>query len=92
MPWRALTSRSRRSRLGTEEDVHADIFIPQKYGVEQMVGDTIGPGGVFKGLRTAPVMVDIAQAVVDLAPDAWLLNYTNPMAICTWAVYRQRRA
>ena len=63
-----------------------DIGIPLKYGVDQSVGDTIGPGGVFKALRTAPVLIDICEDIADVAPDANLLNYTNPMAIVCWAI------
>ena len=63
-----------------------DIAIPLKYGVDQSVGDTVGPGGVFKALRTAPVLLDICNDIEDVAPDATLLNYTNPMAIACWAI------
>ncbi|MGA9349427.1 MAG: alpha-glucosidase/alpha-galactosidase [Anaerolineae bacterium] len=63
-----------------------DIEIPQRYGVEQCVGDTLGPGGVFRGLRTIPVLIDLCNDMDDLAPDALLLNYVNPMAINCWAV------
>ena len=54
--------------------------------MDQSVGDTIGPGGVFKALRTAPVLIDICEDIADVAPDANLLNYTNPMAIACWAI------
>jgi alpha-galactosidase len=63
-----------------------DIAIPLKYGVDQSVGDTVGPGGVFKALRTAPVLMDICHDIEEVAPDATLLNYTNPMAIACWAI------
>ncbi|MFN8489964.1 MAG: alpha-glucosidase/alpha-galactosidase [Caldilineaceae bacterium] len=63
-----------------------DIEIPEKYGVGQCVGDTLGPGGVFRALRTIPVLVDICHDMDDLAPDALLLNYVNPMAANCWAV------
>jgi alpha-galactosidase len=63
-----------------------DIEIPQRYGVEQCVGDTLGPGGVFRALRTIPVLVDLCRDLDDLAPDALLLNYVNPMAANCWAV------
>ena len=63
-----------------------DISIPQKYGVEQCVGDTLGPGGVFRGLRTIPVLLKLCDDMDELAPDALLLNYVNPMAINCWAV------
>ena len=63
-----------------------DIDIPRKYGVEQCVGDTLGPGGVFRALRTIPVLLDLCDEMDELAPDALLLNYVNPMAMNCWAV------
>jgi alpha-galactosidase len=63
-----------------------DIEIPQRYGVEQCVGDTLGPGGVFRALRTIPVLLDLCDEMEELAPDALLLNYVNPMAPNCWAV------
>src|SRR3712207_3434096 len=63
-----------------------DIEIPQRYGVEQCVGDTLGPGGVFRALRTIPVLIDLCNDMDELAPDALLLNYVNPMAANCWAV------
>src|SRR5215510_8276314 len=65
-----------------------DIEIPQRYGVEQCVGDTLGPGGVFRALRTIPVLLDICRDMDELAPDALLLNYVNPMAANCWAFDR----
>jgi alpha-galactosidase len=65
-----------------------DIEIPQRYGVEQCIGDTLGPGGVFRALRTIPVLLDLCNDMDDLAPDALLLNYANPMAANCWAVDR----
>src|SRR6266496_2606079 len=62
-----------------------DIDIPQKYGVEQCVGDTLGPGGVFRALRTIPVLIDLGHEMDELAPNALLLNYVNPMAANCWA-------
>jgi len=59
--------------------------IPAKYGVRQSVADTIGVGGVFRFLRTAPVQLEILRDVQRLAPNALVLNYTNPMAMLTWA-------
>ncbi|MAT45023.1 MAG: alpha-glucosidase/alpha-galactosidase [Anaerolineaceae bacterium] len=72
---------------GGVEAYALDIEIPQKYGVEQCVGDTIGPGGVFRGLRTIPVLLTLCEYINEVAPDALLLNYVNPMAINCWAVY-----
>lgn len=63
-----------------------DIEIPQKYGIEQCVGDTLGPGGVFRGLRTIPVLLELCNDLDDVAPDALILNYANPMAINCWAI------
>lgn len=68
------------------DDPAIDSGIPRKYGIDQAVGDTIGPGGVFKALRTVPVLLDICHDMETLCPDAWLLNYTNPMAISSWAI------
>ncbi|MBA2468049.1 MAG: alpha-glucosidase/alpha-galactosidase [Chloroflexia bacterium] len=57
-----------------------DVRIPEKYGVYQTVGDSVGPGGVFRALRHVPEIVAIARDMEDLCPDAWLFNYTNPMS------------
>lgn len=65
-----------------------DIEIPRRYGVEQCVGDTLGPGGVFRALRTIPVLLEICRELDDVAPRALLLNYVNPMAMNCWAVDR----
>jgi alpha-galactosidase len=63
-----------------------DIEIPRKYGVEQCVGDTLGPGGVFRALRTIPVLCELSDELDMVAPDALLLNYVNPMAANCWAI------
>ncbi|HET9223869.1 MAG TPA: alpha-glucosidase/alpha-galactosidase [Roseiflexaceae bacterium] len=65
-----------------------DIEIPQRYGVEQCVGDTLGPGGVFRALRTIPVLIELGRDMDAVAPDALLLNYVNPMAANCWAFDR----
>jgi len=75
-------------QVGGLEAFEKDINIPLKYGVNQEVGDTLGPGGVFRGLRTIPVLIDICQDMEDLCPDALLINYANPMAINCWAMNR----
>ncbi len=62
-----------------------DLEIPREYGIDQIVGDTLGPGGVFRGLRTIEALRVIAEAMLEICPDALLLNYTNPMSANIWA-------
>ncbi len=66
-----------------------DIEIPKKYGVDTNVGDTRGPSGIFRALRTIPVMLDIARDVERYCPEAYVLNYTNPMAMLCRAIQRE---
>lgn len=66
-------------------NVRHDFDIPLKYGINQCIGDTIGPGGIFKALRTGPAWLDILHDAEQLCPQAWVLNYTNPMSILTLA-------
>ena len=66
-----------------------DLEIPARYGIAQSVGDTVGPGGLSRGLRNIPVVVEIARQMERHCPDAWLLNYTNPMTTLTRAVTRE---
>ena len=68
--------------------VEHDNDIPLKYGIDQCIGDTIGPGGLFKALRTVPVFLDVLRDAKKLCPDAWVLNYTNPMNIMCLAAAR----
>ncbi|WP_257348965.1 alpha-glucosidase/alpha-galactosidase [Pseudalkalibacillus decolorationis] len=65
-----------------------DFEIPKKYGLQQTIGDTVGIGGIFRSLRTIPVMLGIAKDIQQVCPDAWLLNYTNPMAVLTGTMLR----
>ncbi len=65
-----------------------DFEIPKKYGLRQTIADALGIGGIFRGLRTIPVLVAFAHEMEEVCPDALLLNYTNPMAIVTGAVLR----
>ena len=60
-----------------------DFEIPRKYGLRQTIGDTLGIGGIFRGLRTMPVVLDFARDMEAVCPDAWFLNYTNPMSMLT---------
>src|SRR5690349_3180839 len=71
------------------QNVRADYDIPMKYGVDQCIGDTIGPGGIFKALRTGPAWLDIVKDTERIAPNARILNYTNPMSILTLAAIRK---
>lgn len=73
--------------VGGTDPFENEIRIPEKYGVKQAIGDTTGPGGIFRGLRTIPVLLDLARDMEELCPDALLLNYTNPMAILCKAVF-----
>lgn len=72
---------------GTFDEMDSDVHAPEKYGIFQSVGDTSGPGGVVRALRTIPMMEVIAKAVEKNCPDAWVINYTNPMAVCVKALY-----
>lgn len=65
-----------------------DFEIPKKYGLRQTIADTLGIGGIMRGLRTIPVMLDICRDMEELCPDALLLNYVNPMSILCWAISR----
>src|SRR5207248_557521 len=69
------------------KNVRFDYDIPMKYGVDQCIGDTIGPGGIFKALRTGPAWLDIVADTQKLAPQATILNYTNPMSILTLGAF-----
>jgi alpha-galactosidase len=64
-----------------------DFEIPKKYGLHQTIADTLGIGGIFRGLRTIPVMVEMADEMAELCPDGLLLNYTNPMAMVPWGIW-----
>lgn len=73
---------------GYEPSTVIDFEIPKKFGLRQTIADTLGIGGIFRGLRTIPVMLDIAKDIEDVCPDAWFLNYTNPMSILTGAMLK----
>ena len=72
---------------GTFEEMRSDVHCPEKYGIYQPVGDTTGPGGIIRALRTIPMIEVIGKAVREYCPDAWVINYTNPMALCIRALY-----
>ena len=73
-------------QIGGVKAFEYDWSIPKKYGVDQCIGDTLGPGGVFRALRSIPVVMDMAKDMEELCPDAILLNYVNPMAMVCWAL------
>jgi alpha-galactosidase len=68
-------------QVGMHDATVRDFAIPAEYGLNQTIGDTVGIGGIFRGLRTFPVLAGIARDMGQVCPDAWLLNYTNPMAM-----------
>ena len=74
-------------QVGMHEATVIDFEVPLKYGLRQTIGDTLGIGGIFRALRTIPVLLGVADDMAQECPDAWLLNYTNPMAMLCWAVY-----
>jgi alpha-galactosidase len=71
---------------GTFEEMRSDVHTPEKYGIWQPVGDTVGPGGIVRALRTVPMFQKIAEAIREYAPEAWVINYTNPMSVCLRAL------
>jgi alpha-galactosidase len=74
---------------GDFEEMAVDVHFPEKYGIYQSVGDTAGVGGIIRALRTIPQFRKIARAIQACAPDAWVINYTNPMSICTRTLYKE---
>lgn len=72
-------------QVGGVEAYAFDVEIPRAYGIDQTVGDTLGPGGVFRGLRTVEALRVVAEAMLEICPQAWLLNYANPMSVNCWA-------
>jgi alpha-galactosidase len=74
-------------QVGGYAATRADFDIPARYGVRQTIGDTLGIGGIFRGLRTIPVVVDLGRDMLEVCPDAYLLSYSNPMAMLPWAAY-----
>ena len=98
--WRVRASTERRDLLAGSDyvinsievaglqNVRFDYEIPMRYGVDQCIGDTIGPGGIFKALRTGPAWLDIVRDTERMAPRAVVMNYTNPMSILTLAALR----
>lgn len=72
---------------GTFDEMESDVHLPERYGIYQSVGDTTGPGGLVRALRTIPMFAEIAEAIHTYCPDAWVINYTNPMSLCVKTLY-----
>ena len=71
----------------TFEEMRGDVHMPERVGVWQPVGDTVGAGGFMRAMRTIPMYVEIAKAIRDYSPLAWVINYTNPMSLCVRTLY-----
>src|SRR3954454_13957265 len=75
--------------VGSAAGWHADLEIPARHGVRQTVGDSVGPGGVLRALRHVPELLAIARDIADVAPEAILFNYSNPLTANVRAVTRE---
>lgn len=73
---------------GTYEEMQSDVHAPEKFGIYQSVGDTVGAGGILRTLRTVPMYEEFARAIKEYCPSAWVINYTNPMTLCVKTLYR----
>lgn len=71
----------------TFDEMEVDVHMPERLGIYQSVGDTAGPGGMMRALRTIPMFVEIAKAIEKFSPKAWVINYTNPMSLCVKTLY-----
>lgn len=72
---------------GTFDEMESDVHLPEEYGIYQSVGDTVGPGGVLRAMRTVPIYEGFAREIKAHCPDAWVINLTNPMTACTKTLY-----
>lgn len=72
---------------GTFDEMESDVHLPERLNIWQSVGDTAGPGGMIRALRTLPMFVEFAEAIKKYSPDAWVINYTNPMSLCIQILY-----
>lgn len=73
---------------GTFDEMESDVHTPEKYGIYQSVGDTSGPGGIVRAMRTIPMYEEIGGYIKEYCPNAWVINYTNPMTLCVRTLYR----
>lgn len=72
---------------GTFDEMEGDVHLPERYGIYQSVGDTVGPGGVLRAMRTVPIYEGFAREIKEHCPKAWVINLTNPMTACTKTLY-----
>ena len=72
---------------GTFDEMNSDVHAPEEYGIYQSVGDSTGLGGIIRGLRALPMFEEFARAIEKNCPDAWVINYTNPMTMCVRMLY-----
>lgn len=72
--------------VGGYEAIEKEMDIPAKYGIDQCIGDTLTPGGIMRGLRTLPVLLEMIEDIKEICPKAHILNYTNPMGILSWGI------
>ena len=73
---------------GTFEEMASDVHLPEEYGIYQSVGDTVGPAGIIRSLRTVPMYEQFALAIKRCCPKAWVVNFTNPMTVCVRTLYK----
>ncbi len=73
---------------GTFKEMRSDVHTPEKYGIYQSVGDTTGPGGIIRAMRTIPMYEFFAKEIEKHSPDAWVVNFTNPMTMCVRTLYK----
>lgn len=71
----------------TFDEMEVDVHMPERLGIYQSVGDSVGPGGMMRALRTLPIYVEFAHAIEQCCPNAWVINYTNPMSLCVRILY-----
>lgn len=72
---------------GTFDQMHSDVHCPEQFGIYQSVGDTVGPGGVLRAMRTIPLYEHFAARIKEVCPNAWVINLTNPMSVCVRTLY-----
>ena len=72
---------------GTFKEMYSDVHAPEEYGVYQSVGDTTGPGGILRAMRTVPIYEFFAKKIEEICPSSWVINLTNPMSICVKTLY-----